>query len=812
MPDLLHNLHVPRFPRATDYAGCWAIEPQAGAALWARAQRTNLAAHVAEAASPKLRADYQVTTAPNGERVAVVYLIGTLMKAQSSMGSGTSTVQARREIRKAAADPDVSAILLAIDSPGGTVSGTADLAEEVKQAAGKKPLWAYCDDLCASAAFWVASQAERVFANNGTAMVGSIGTLAVVYDLSAMAEAEGVKPLVFGTGPLKGAGTPGAPVTEEQQAYFRALVNDSQTSFDAAVRRGRGLSEKKLAEAKTGGVFLAADAQARGLIDGIAGFDSVVAQLAADARKRGKGGSSRADGPQPIRSAAVEENIVVAGGTPVVAAAAVVPTPDPVAAMRAQAAAEADRIAGINRVAAAHPAIAAAAIRDGSSVERAELLALKAGLPTGVGPGNPHAGPHLNFGRGRWQMGSEAAPGVPVSEALEAALQMTLGRRDLESTYRAETLQAARESFRNVGLQQVLLLAAAQNGFRCGPGERITAGNLKAVLRAAFPRDGGELVASGSTISMSGILGNVANKELLAGYTEEDTSWMELAAVKSVANFQQVTSYRMLDDMEYEELAPDGRIKHGTGGEESYTRQAKTYAKMFALTRTQIINDDLGAFDDVRTRLGRGSSKKFNKVFWTAFMSNLATLFTAARTNYISGSTTNLGTDGVGLGLGVLAFRKMTSPGGTAPGSADGSKRVNASTQNPVGSSPGGRPQILLVSPELEGAAEVLYRNQNLGGVASSSANIHANKYRPVCAWQLSNAGYTGYSTTQWFLLNDPAYLAAMVVSFLNGMMAPTVDSADADFDQLGVQFRGYHDFGCDTAEYLAGVHSKGAA
>ena len=154
----------------------------------------------------------------------------------------------------------------------------------------------------------------------------------------------------------------------------------------------------------------------------------------------------------------------------------------------------------------------------------------------------------------------------------------------------------------------------------------------------------------------------------------------------------------------------------------------------------------------------------------------------------------------------------MTSPGGTAPGSADGSKRVNAATQNPVGANPGGRPEILLVPPELEGNAEVLFRNQNLGQVSGATANIYANKYRPVVAWQLSNSGYTGYSTTMWFLLNSPSYLASMVVSFLNGQMNPTVEEQPGDFDELCYAWRAYHDFGCDVAEYLAGIHSKGAA
>jgi hypothetical protein len=81
-----------------------------------------------------------------------------------------------------------------------------------------------------------------------------------------------------------------------------------------------------------------------------------------------------------------------------------------------------------------------------------------------------------------------------------------------------------------------------------------------------------------------------------------------------------------------------------------------------------------------------------------------------------------------------------------------------------------------------------------------------------VVAWQLSDSGYTGYSATAWYLLNDPSYLSTICVSFLNGQQTPTVESADADFNTLGIQFRGYHDFGVDMAEYLGGLKSKGAA
>ena len=109
--------------------------------------------------------------------------------------------------------------------------------------------------------------------------------------------------------------------------------------------------------------------------------------------------------------------------------------------------------------------------------------------------------------------------------------------------------------------------------------------------------------------------------------------------------------------------------------------------------------------------------------------------------------------------------------------------------------------------------AEQIYKNSNLGsGTANADANIFSGRYRPVKSVFLNDSTISGYSATAWYLLRDPSAAAGIVVSFLNGQESPTVDSADADFNTLGIQFRGYHDFGCDLAEYLCGVKSKGAA
>lgn len=463
--------------------------------------------------------------------------------------------------------------------------------------------------------------------------------------------------------------------------------------------------------------------------------------------------------------------------------------PSPVAEMKAAAVAESKRVAGITSICAkaGNPEIEVAGVKVGLqahaiendwTVDQTKLQAQEIQLD------------RLRAERVQGPFGFVASSvPAPTDAVLTAAFCRTRGL-NVDKQYKPEVLEAA-DKYKNLGLQQLFLMAAAANGYNLRAGERISSGNLRDVMQYAFG-----LKASGfSSLSLPGILGNVANKELTAGYMQEDQTWREIAKIVSHSNFYQHTVYRLLDDMEYEKLGPGGEIKHGGLDEESYTRQLDTYAKMFAITRKNIINDDLGAFDDLRTRIGRGAAKKFNKVFWTEFLADASTNWTSTRTNYITGATTTLLVDGVGLGLGVKAFRQMTSP------SVDGSKRI------------GGQPKILLVPPELEAAARVLYTERGGQNIATAgNANPWANLYRPVVAVELSDSTYTGYSTTAWFLLREPSDMATMNVSFLNGMEMPTVESADADFNTLGVQFRGYHDFGCDFADYLAGVKSKGAA
>jgi signal peptide peptidase SppA len=270
------HLLLPDFPRLSEWFGAWAVLPERAESLWAAIQNTDWPAHFAAFASaPKPTADSGLmTVAGKGDKsIAVIPLVGDLMKSRSSMG-GTSTVQVRRDIRTAVRNPDVSGILLAIDSPGGTVSGTADLGAEIKAARRTKPVFAQIEDTGASAAYWIASQASRVYASSGTTIAGSIGTV-----LAVTKEASG-KVQVFTSGPLKRPGADGT-LTDEQASYLQGLVNGWQSQFDAAVKSGRRLTDKQLASVNSGAVFLANTALELKLIDGIQSTDQTLAELAA---------------------------------------------------------------------------------------------------------------------------------------------------------------------------------------------------------------------------------------------------------------------------------------------------------------------------------------------------------------------------------------------------------------------------------------------------------------------------------------------------------------------------------------------------
>lgn len=268
-----------RVPHLEQYWGAWAITPEAFNAHYAWFQKLDLHVHLQQAQQAAKEKAAEGTLYPvTKEGVALIELRGTLMKQVSSMSLNTSTVQARRQIRAAQQDPEVKAILLRVESPGGSANGTKELADDVAAAAKLKPVWSYIEDIGASAAYWIAASASKVFANS-TALVGSIGTYMVVRDSSGLAAAEGVKVHIVHAGKFKGAGHPGTEVTSEHLAYIQEIVDGTNAFFVQGVAAGRQFSPERAQSLSDGRVHLAAAALQLGLIDGVQTLEQTVAQL-----------------------------------------------------------------------------------------------------------------------------------------------------------------------------------------------------------------------------------------------------------------------------------------------------------------------------------------------------------------------------------------------------------------------------------------------------------------------------------------------------------------------------------------------------
>ncbi len=274
----------------------WAIEPQAANEYLSMLPHVDWARHDAEveamaARKSSVSADEKPYEVVDG--VARIDVSGPIVKADSSFSRWfgmTSSLRTRALIGYATRDEDVKSILLVIDTPGGEVDGTADLAEVV--AACPKPVTAYLEDQCCSAGYWIASQADEVVCNS-TAAVGCIGTYMVVQDLSVRSAQNGVKTHVISSGGVKGGGVPGSEIRAEHLAAWQAEVDDLTEMFTLAVARGRGMTPEAAAALATGHVWIGQKAVDAGLVDRISSLDAVVAGMRSGRGVQGANGGAR---------------------------------------------------------------------------------------------------------------------------------------------------------------------------------------------------------------------------------------------------------------------------------------------------------------------------------------------------------------------------------------------------------------------------------------------------------------------------------------------------------------------------------------
>jgi hypothetical protein len=290
-----------------------------------------------------------------------------------------------------------------------------------------------------------------------------------------------------------------------------------------------------------------------------------------------------------------------------------------------------------------------------------------------------------------------------------------------------------------------------------------------------------KLMASGfTTLSLPGIMSNVANKTLLAAYTRAPSFIPFVFGQASATDFKPLYSYQLEGSGMLEKLAQDAEMKHGKLVESQYTKKLETYAKMLAFTRQDMINDDMSALTRVATMLGTMSFKA-REFAATQTIAN-STMFSAGNGNLITANT--LGIDG--LTASGVAFDGQTDTDGLPIG-VDGGRLLAPAS-------------LKVVTSQLQNQTEI--RDSATG--KNFINNPHAGMFDGFNTQWLDNSIATASAagvvdanrSKTWYRFADPGAAAAFEVVYLNGQDSPTIQSAETSFNTLGMQWRCFFDFG----------------
>jgi capsid assembly protease len=231
--------------------------------------------------SPEMRAPVKVPTAqPQQQQIAIVDVFGSLvhrargLDAESGLASYDTI---GRQIESLTADPQISGILLRVDSPGGEVDGAFELARTIRESAKLKPIWSLIDGVGLSAGYLLASQTQRILLGTN-AKVGSIGIIMIHLDCSAADAKEGLQYNVLSRGAHKADFSPHAPLSKGAEAWAEQLLDHEFGMFVDYVASSRNLSTGKIRDTEAS-ILVESDALKLGLADGQANFNEAIAEF-----------------------------------------------------------------------------------------------------------------------------------------------------------------------------------------------------------------------------------------------------------------------------------------------------------------------------------------------------------------------------------------------------------------------------------------------------------------------------------------------------------------------------------------------------
>lgn len=213
-----------------------------------------------------------------GGKIAVIRIEGPITGSSGLgiLGSATSATEIAKQVKRAGEDPSVNAIVLRINSPGGSAASSQEIYQEVLRAKEKgKVVVASMGDSATSGGYYVACAADKIVANPGT-ITGSIGVIFSQLQYSELMERYGIEANVIKSGKYKDMGSPFRNMTDKERKILQNMVDDIYDQFVDAVVEGRDMNRSKVLELADGRIFTGRQAMEKGLVDRMGNYQDSI--------------------------------------------------------------------------------------------------------------------------------------------------------------------------------------------------------------------------------------------------------------------------------------------------------------------------------------------------------------------------------------------------------------------------------------------------------------------------------------------------------------------------------------------------------
>ncbi|UWQ59960.1 S49 family peptidase [Leisingera caerulea] len=679
--------------------------------------------------------------------VAVIEVLGSLVRRGSWLGQSsgmTSYEGLRAQIAAAAADPEIKAIALELDTPGGEAAGAFELAALVREVREVKPVYAFCAESAYSAGYAIASQASQIVVPEFGGC-GSIGVIAMHAEMSRKLEQDGIAVTVIRAGQHKAEGNSVEPLPDALLKEWQTQCEKMRVSFAQLVGEGRGSRFDMAAALKTEARCFDGPAAVRlGLADRVAdpkqAFDAMVASVnetgawdgnIPDAGARvslcSPGCETGDELPQQQKERHMSDKTqpVTDGGTKDKQAA----TPDAGVAANDRAV----KITGMVAKAGLSATVAQELLASGCTVEAAGAQIIdKIAARTQDGGDIRNTDTSVRVvtdGVERTRAG--------MVEALSAKAGLEGGKRN---------------EFSSMSLREMARFTLTSRGLA------VPSGGGMAMVGAAFVP--GMAGGQHTSADFGNVLADVAHKSMLKGYAEAAESFQMFTRAGILTDFKKTKRVGMGLFPALDEVGEDAEFNYASVGDFGEEIMLATYGKLFKISRQAVINDDLGAFTDIPRKMGRASKRTVAALVYAILngnpnMSDGKALFHADHGNLASSGSAPSETS-IDAGMTAMAKQK---PRGTD----DDSAVLNI------------EPKYLLASHTNRSA---VLRALNSEKAPDTSGSKGQQAYNTVykAAEPIFDARITGKA---WFLAADPEAHDTIEVAYLDGIQEPFIEQQD---------------------------------